>query len=98
MLESRGKGSVQVNGKTVRKNTNCILHSGDELVFGATGNHAYVSLKLTSIFPTSLYYHVKNHIQNKIKFLHLLLIFQIFFMVFVKFFFRFRPRNFSKYP
>ncbi|CAN4087924.1 unnamed protein product [Withania somnifera] len=42
VLESRGKGSVQVNGKTVRKNTSCILNSGDGLVFGLTGNHAYI--------------------------------------------------------
>ncbi|KAM3381305.1 putative protein isoform X1 [Capsicum galapagoense] len=42
VLESRGKGSVQVNGKTVRKNSSCILKSGDELVFGVTGTHAYI--------------------------------------------------------
>ena len=44
LLESRGsKGSVQVNGKTIKKNTSCVLSSGDEVVFGDTGNHAYVS-------------------------------------------------------
>nr|XP_010319074.1 uncharacterized protein LOC101246524 [Solanum lycopersicum] len=42
VLESRGKGSVQVNGKTVRRSTSCILNSGDELVFGVTGSHAYI--------------------------------------------------------
>lgn len=43
LLESRGsKGSVQVNGKTIKKNTSCVLNSGDEVVFGDTGNHAYI--------------------------------------------------------
>lgn len=50
MLESRGKGSVQVNGKTIKKNTSCILNSGDGLAFGLVGNHAYVSLELLSRF------------------------------------------------
>lgn len=44
VLESTGgKGSVMVNGLTVKKSTNCVLNSGDEVVFGALGNHAYVS-------------------------------------------------------
>ncbi|KAJ8536598.1 hypothetical protein K7X08_034999 [Anisodus acutangulus] len=42
VLESKGKGSVQVNGKTIRKNTSCILNSGDGLVFGLGVNHAYI--------------------------------------------------------
>lgn len=37
------KGSVQVNGTTIKKNTTCDLISGDEVVFGVLGNHAYVS-------------------------------------------------------
>ncbi|KAJ0047698.1 hypothetical protein Pint_15685 [Pistacia integerrima] len=44
MLESTGsKGSVQVNGTIVKKTTSCVLKSGDEIVFGSLGNHAYVS-------------------------------------------------------
>lgn len=44
VLESMGgKGSVTVNGLTVKKSSNCVLNSGDEVVFGALGNHAYVS-------------------------------------------------------
>lgn len=47
LLESRGsKGSVQVNGKTIKKNTSCVLSSGDEVVFGDTGNHAYIFQQL----------------------------------------------------
>nr|XP_016509713.1 PREDICTED: uncharacterized protein LOC107827147 isoform X3 [Nicotiana tabacum] len=46
VLESRGKGSVQVNGKTIKKNTNCILNSGDGLAFGLVGNHAYIFQQL----------------------------------------------------
>ena len=47
MLESTGsKGSVQVNGTMVKKNTACVLKSGDEVVFGLLGNHAYVSFSL----------------------------------------------------
>lgn len=46
MLESKnGKGFV-INGKTIRKNATCDLNSGDELVFGLLGAHAYVSLFL----------------------------------------------------
>ena len=45
VLESTGsKGSVLVNGTLVKKNTNCVLNSGDEVVFGLLGNHSYVSL------------------------------------------------------
>uniref|UniRef100_A0A2C9UJ69 AAA+ ATPase domain-containing protein n=1 Tax=Manihot esculenta TaxID=3983 RepID=A0A2C9UJ69_MANES len=43
VLESTGsKGSVQVNGEVVKKNTSRTLHSGDEVVFGLMGNHAYI--------------------------------------------------------
>ncbi|KAK4800433.1 hypothetical protein SAY86_020920 [Trapa natans] len=43
VLESTGgRGSVQVNGTTVKKNTNRTLKSGDEILFGLLGNHAYI--------------------------------------------------------
>ncbi|KAL1563633.1 hypothetical protein AAHA92_06074 [Salvia divinorum] len=43
VLESRGsKGCVLVNGKTMKKNTICDLNSGDEVVFGFLGSHAYI--------------------------------------------------------
>jgi len=38
-----GKGVVQVNGKTYRRNHKMILNGGDEVIFGASGKHAYVS-------------------------------------------------------
>lgn len=45
MLECTGsKGTVLVNGMAVKKNSSCTLHSGDEVVFGIAGDHAYVSL------------------------------------------------------
>ncbi|XAR50320.1 Adenosinetriphosphatase [Bertholletia excelsa] len=48
-LESKGsKGSVQVNGKTIKKGTNRDLNSGDELVFGLLGNHAYIFQQLSN--------------------------------------------------
>ena len=34
---------MQVNGTAVKKGTICVLNSGDEVAFGALGNHAYVS-------------------------------------------------------
>ena len=44
VLESMGsKGSVLVNGTHVKRNTSCVLTSGDEVVFGVLGNHSYVS-------------------------------------------------------
>lgn len=44
LIESKGnKGSLQVNGAHVKKGTSCVLNSGDEVVFGSLGNHAYVS-------------------------------------------------------
>ncbi|XP_017252690.1 uncharacterized protein LOC108223114 isoform X2 [Daucus carota subsp. sativus] len=47
VLESKnGKGFVQINGKTIRKNATCDLHSGDELVFGLLGAHAYIFQQL----------------------------------------------------
>ncbi|XP_039008780.1 uncharacterized protein LOC120136917 isoform X2 [Hibiscus syriacus] len=45
---SGGKGSVQVNGRTYRKNTSLILNAGDELIFTSTGNHAYIFQQLSS--------------------------------------------------
>ncbi|KAJ4838488.1 hypothetical protein Tsubulata_021088 [Turnera subulata] len=43
VLESMGsKGTVQVNGTSVKKNASCVLNSGDEVVFGFLGNHAYI--------------------------------------------------------
>ncbi|KAK8565472.1 hypothetical protein V6N13_020579 [Hibiscus sabdariffa] len=45
---SGGKGSVQVNGKTYRKNASLILNAGDELIFTSTGNHAYIFQQLTT--------------------------------------------------
>ncbi|KAL3812591.1 hypothetical protein ACJIZ3_013859 [Penstemon smallii] len=47
VLESRGsKGCIQVNGKTIKKNTTCELNSGDEVVFGFLGSHAYIFQQL----------------------------------------------------
>lgn len=34
---------MQVNGTVVSKSASCVLNSGDEVVFGLLGNHAYVS-------------------------------------------------------
>ncbi|KAL7161827.1 hypothetical protein ACSBR2_042322 [Camellia fascicularis] len=43
MLESKGmKGSVQVNGKIIKRGNFCVLNSGDEVVFGRLANHAYI--------------------------------------------------------
>lgn len=58
VLESRGsKGCVQVNGKTIKKNTTCDLNSGDEVVFGFLGNHAYSSSNL---------YHTVMHVASRL--------------------------------
>ncbi|XP_065873285.1 uncharacterized protein [Euphorbia lathyris] len=47
VLESTGsKGSVQINGEVVKKNTGRALHSGDEVVFGMLGNQAYIFQQL----------------------------------------------------
>lgn len=44
LLEITGsKGAVQVNGKTYRRNARLILSGGDEVVFGSSGKHSYVS-------------------------------------------------------
>ncbi|XP_020537579.1 uncharacterized protein LOC105640211 isoform X2 [Jatropha curcas] len=43
---SGSKGSVKVNGEVVKKNTQRQLHSGDEVVFGLLGNHAYIFQQL----------------------------------------------------
>ncbi|ESW27532.1 hypothetical protein PHAVU_003G210300 [Phaseolus vulgaris] len=49
VLESTGsKGSVLVNGTHVKKNTNCVLNSGDEVVFGVLGNHSYIFQQLNT--------------------------------------------------
>ncbi|GFZ17421.1 AAA-type ATPase family protein [Actinidia rufa] len=48
-LKARGvRGSVQVNGKIIKKGTSCVLNSGDEVVFGLSGNYAYIFQQLLS--------------------------------------------------
>ncbi|XP_042414015.1 uncharacterized protein LOC122002771 isoform X1 [Zingiber officinale] len=43
MLEIVGrKGFVQVNGKSFERNSNVVLMGGDELIFSASGKHAYI--------------------------------------------------------
>ncbi|XP_010248969.1 PREDICTED: uncharacterized protein LOC104591697 isoform X2 [Nelumbo nucifera] len=43
MIESTGsKGTVHINGKLQKKNSSCVLNSGDEVIFGLAGNHAYI--------------------------------------------------------
>ncbi|KAL8256431.1 hypothetical protein R6Q59_031498 [Mikania micrantha] len=47
VLESKGsKGSVRINGKTIKKGSSCVLKSGDEVVFGSHGNRAYIFQQL----------------------------------------------------
>ncbi|XP_075489367.1 uncharacterized protein LOC142528219 [Primulina tabacum] len=42
VLESCGnKGRVKVNGRAIKKNSSYYLNSGDEVVFGYIGSHAY---------------------------------------------------------
>ncbi|KAK2403640.1 AAA-type ATPase family protein [Trifolium repens] len=41
-----GKGVVQVNGKTYRRNARLILNGGDEVIFGISGKHAYIFQQL----------------------------------------------------
>ncbi|ERN10004.1 hypothetical protein AMTRI_Chr06g194670 [Amborella trichopoda] len=49
LLECAGsKGFVQVNGRTIKRNSHCILKAGDELIFSATGNHAYIFQQVTN--------------------------------------------------
>lgn len=44
LLEVAGsKGWIVVNGLALKKNATRVLKSGDEIVFGVLGNHAYVS-------------------------------------------------------
>ncbi|XP_019427967.1 PREDICTED: uncharacterized protein LOC109336065 [Lupinus angustifolius] len=48
-----GKGSVQINGKTHRKNVRQILSGGDEVVFGSSGKHAYIFQPLMNNITTT---------------------------------------------
>ncbi|KHG29350.1 Protein SAP1 [Gossypium arboreum] len=55
ILESTGsKGSVQINGTVVKKNTSCVLNSGDEVVFSLLGNHAYRSGDLSAVTEATI--------------------------------------------
>ncbi|GLU07398.1 hypothetical protein SLE2022_243580 [Rubroshorea leprosula] len=42
-----GKGSVQMNEKSYRKNASVLLKGGDELIFGSTGCHSYIFQQLS---------------------------------------------------
>jgi SpoVK/Ycf46/Vps4 family AAA+-type ATPase len=46
LIECKGSKGLQVNGKTVKKNTSAVLNSGDEVVFGLLGHHAYIFQQL----------------------------------------------------
>ncbi|CAH9135866.1 unnamed protein product [Cuscuta epithymum] len=47
VLENKGKeGSVLVNGKAIPKNSTYLLKSGDEIIFGLLGTHAYIFQKI----------------------------------------------------
>ncbi|XP_060170914.1 uncharacterized protein LOC132601868 isoform X2 [Lycium barbarum] len=53
VLETKGsKGPVQVNGNTIRRDSSCFLHSGDQIVFGQEGIYAYI-FQLLSYESTS---------------------------------------------
>ncbi|MQL90414.1 hypothetical protein Taro_022999, partial [Colocasia esculenta] len=39
---SGSKGIVQVNGKTIEKNSNVVLTGGDEVIFNSSAKHAYI--------------------------------------------------------
>ncbi|PHU15995.1 hypothetical protein BC332_17200 [Capsicum chinense] len=42
LLDRKGSGHVQVNGKTIRKYSFCSLNSGDEVVLSQAKNNAYI--------------------------------------------------------
>nr|GMD23557.1 uncharacterized protein LOC109182752 isoform X2 [Ipomoea batatas]GMD27820.1 uncharacterized protein LOC109182752 isoform X2 [Ipomoea batatas] len=55
LLEVSGKkGCVQVNGKIYPKNSTVPLNGGDEVIFGSSGKHAYVSSMTTHVIIMSL--------------------------------------------
>ncbi|PHT80530.1 hypothetical protein T459_18582 [Capsicum annuum] len=55
LLEITGKkGDVQVNGKVYPKNSTVPLNDGDEMVFGSSGEHAYIFEKITYDNTSSL--------------------------------------------
>jgi hypothetical protein len=49
------KGKVQVNGKPIGSNQHVVLNGGDELVFGNSGGHAYVSFHPCYCFLSLLF-------------------------------------------
>ncbi|PHT26677.1 hypothetical protein CQW23_33714 [Capsicum baccatum] len=42
LLDRKGSGHVQVNGKTISKYSSCFLNSGDEVVLSQAENNAYI--------------------------------------------------------
>ncbi|CAN4101181.1 unnamed protein product [Withania somnifera] len=55
LLEITGKkGDVQVNGKVYPKNSTVPPNDGDEMVFGSSGEHAYIFEKITNDNKSSL--------------------------------------------
>lgn len=50
------KSKVQVNGKSIGSNRHIVLNGGDELVFGTSGGHAYVSFHPLYYFLIVIYY------------------------------------------
>lgn len=43
-----------MNGKIIKKNCTCVLNSGDEVVFGLLGHHAYVSFSFVFLSASRL--------------------------------------------
>ncbi|XP_052180628.1 uncharacterized protein LOC127793889 [Diospyros lotus] len=54
VLESKVNKGVQVNGKVLKRGSFVALNSGDEVLFGLLGNHAYIFLQLVTemVFKT----------------------------------------------
>ncbi|PHT79750.1 hypothetical protein T459_17802 [Capsicum annuum] len=67
LLDRKGSGHVQVNGKTISKYSFCFLNSGDEVVLSQGENNAYLLLESPSDVGTSARKGKPLNIENQVE-------------------------------
>ncbi|PHT79755.1 hypothetical protein T459_17807 [Capsicum annuum] len=67
LLDRKGSGHVQVNGKTISKYSFCFLNSGDEVVLSQAENNAYLLLESPSDVGTSARKRKLLNIENQVE-------------------------------
>ncbi|PHT29375.1 hypothetical protein CQW23_31026 [Capsicum baccatum] len=70
LLDRKGSGHVQVNGKTITKYSFGFLNSGDELVLSQAENNAYSPLDVWTSAGKGKLLNIENQVEDALAFAH----------------------------